>query len=215
MQPNNGIVVIATRNKGKVKEFALLFESKGIEVRSLSDYPDIPPIIEDGATFADNARIKAVVTARHLKVPVLADDSGLCVDALGGEPGVYSARYAGEEASDADNNRKLLHELGQLNGADGAVGSAAGSDGLKPKMLSSGRFVCALCMADAAGNVLHAIEEACEGEIIAAPRGDGGFGYDPLFWVPALGKTMAELTADEKNANSHRGRAMRVLWERL
>ena len=114
MRLQSNFVVIATRNEGKVKEFAKLFGAKGYKVRSLADYTDLPEIVESGKTFAENARIKAQIISAHLHVPVLADDSGLCVAALGGDPGVYSARYAGENATDADNNARLLQALHEL-----------------------------------------------------------------------------------------------------
>ncbi|MFS0839960.1 non-canonical purine NTP pyrophosphatase [Paenibacillus sp. 1P03SA] len=240
------VVVIATRNKGKVREFAHYFARFGKEVRSLDDFGDMPEIVEDGATFAANARIKASAIAGRLNLPVLADDSGLCVDALGGDPGVYSARYAGEHAADADNNAKLLRELGAVSAADGrpgtgaagqaasaghpasaaganaaadseaarAAGLAEAADAAAPQVLSTARFVCALALVDPLrGDTLEA-EGTCEGVIIAEPRGTGGFGYDPLFYVPERGKTMAELPLEEKNAVSHRAAALRQFFER-
>jgi len=206
-RPNN-MIVIATRNAGKVREFAELFAPLDIKVRSLADYEDLPPIVEDGATFADNARIKAQVIARHLHVPVLADDSGLCVAALGGAPGVYSARYAGEGAADAANNAKLLRELAQVAEAPPA---AAG----EPRLLSPAAFVCALALVDPVANAVIEAEASCDGFIIDEPRGAGGFGYDPLFYIPGLGRTMAELAPAEKNAISHRAKALRLFLERL
>lgn len=199
-------VVIATRNKGKVKEFAALFEQKGIAVKSLDDFAGLPEIVEDGATFADNALIKARTIASALNIPVLADDSGLCVDKLDGAPGVFSARYAGPGATDKDNNRKLLAELSKI---------AAGSGDADQKTLSPAQFVCALSLVDADGDTIAAVEASCAGEILPAPRGAGGFGYDPLFYIPELGKTMAELTVEEKNRFSHRGKAIRMIWEKL
>ncbi|WP_248927453.1 non-canonical purine NTP pyrophosphatase [Paenibacillus hamazuiensis] len=228
MQPGKQ-VVIATRNRGKAKEFASLFREKGIEVLSLADFEGVPDIVEDGATFADNALIKARAVALALHLPALADDSGLCVDKLGGAPGVYSARYSGEGATDAGNNAKLLAELGRLRGEAPADAGAPGADagraaepavvaqaggGASP-LLSPARFVCALCMVNAAGEVIASAEETCEGAIIAEPRGEGGFGYDPLFYIPELGKTMAELSVAEKNAYSHRGKAIRSLWAQV
>ncbi|MFE4568621.1 non-canonical purine NTP pyrophosphatase [Paenibacillus chitinolyticus] len=238
----SGVVVIATRNKGKVREFAHYFASFGKEVRSLDDFDDMPDIVEDGATFAANARIKASAIAGRLNLPVLADDSGLCVDALGGDPGVYSARYAGENAADAANNAKLLRELGAVSAAagrpgPGAAGQAASAgeppaaasgaarapglpdgpeaaDAAAPQVLSAARFVCALALVDPLrGDTLEA-EGTCEGVIIAEPRGTDGFGYDPLFYLPERGSTMAELPLEEKNAISHRAAALRQFFER-
>ncbi|MCD1258134.1 XTP/dITP diphosphatase [Paenibacillus athensensis] len=208
-RPNN-MIVIATRNAGKVREFAQLFAPLELKVRSLDDYAELPPIVEDGATFADNARIKAQVIARHLHVPVLADDSGLCVDRLGGAPGVYSARYAGEGASDADNNAKLLRELAQAGGGSESPAAAG-----EPRLLSPAAFVCALALVDPVANAVIEAEASCEGFIIDEPRGAGGFGYDPLFYVPALARTMAELAPAEKNAISHRAKALRLFLDKL
>lgn len=203
-------VVIATRNAGKVKEFAPIFEAKGMAVKSLLDFAGIPDIVEDGATFAENALIKASFTARRLGVPVVADDSGLCVDRLGGAPGVYSARYAGEGAGDEANNCKLLAELAAAGGSPPAAPHGL-EDGVQP--LSTGRFVCVIALVDASGELAAQSEGVCEGWILSAPRGEGGFGYDPLFYVPELGRTLAELTVEEKNRISHRGKAIEQLWK--
>ncbi|AFC32748.1 RdgB/HAM1 family non-canonical purine NTP pyrophosphatase [Paenibacillus mucilaginosus 3016] len=201
-------VVIATRNAGKVREFAALFGQQGIAVKSLLDYPSIPDIPEDGETFAANALIKARAVAQHLGVSALADDSGLCVDRLGGAPGVYSARYAGEPSDDAANNRKLLEELRRL----GPAGEPASGG---PALLSPARFVCAMALVDAEGRTAAEVEGTCEGAIIGEPRGAGGFGYDPLFYVPELGRTLSELAMEEKNKLSHRGQALRRLMDVL
>lgn len=195
-------IVVATRNGGKVKELEPLFKQKGIAVKSLLDYTDIPEIIEDGDTFAANAFIKARAVALQLGVPAIADDSGLCVDRLNGDPGVYSARYAGEPSNDEANNRKLLEELSKLPAH-------------QSETLSTARFVSAICLVDKDGQIVSAVEGYCEGEILAAPRGDHGFGYDPLFYIPAMGKTMAELSVEQKNAISHRGKAIQALWNDL
>ncbi|MFD0694155.1 XTP/dITP diphosphatase [Paenibacillus sp. GCM10027628] len=210
MRLQSNFVVIATRNEGKVKEFAKLFEPKGYKVRSLADYSDLPEIVENGATFAENARIKAQVISAHLHVPVLADDSGLCVTALGGAPGVYSARYAGEEATDAENNAKLLRALNEQIPSDAYPANAE-----QPKLLSEAAFVCALALIDPVANETIEAEDRCEGYIISEPRGERGFGYDPLFYIPAFEKTMAELTVEEKNEMSHRAKALRKFLDRL
>jgi len=207
-----GTIVIATRNQGKVKEFAALFGAKGLRVLSLADYPELPEIVEDGATFADNALIKAKEVALRLGVPVIADDSGLTVDALGGEPGVYSARYAGEHATDGDNNAKLQRELSQAAQAAPLLGPE------HPSLYGPAAFVCAMALYDpTAGDNGRAVtaEGRCEGYIAAEPRGAGGFGYDPYFYLPAFGRTMAELTMEEKNRISHRGEAMRKLVQAM
>jgi XTP/dITP diphosphohydrolase len=211
--PKNKLLVIATRNAGKTREFARLFEPLGIEVRNLSDYPDIPDIVEDGDTFAANSLIKAKAVSDIIGETTLADDSGLCVDALDGRPGVYSARFAGIGASDADNNAKLLHELNQLAESDRlAAQMAATGGGASARLLSPARFVCALTLYSRTSPPLQS-EGACEGYIIDAPRGTEGFGYDPLFYVPALGRTLAELALSQKNEISHRSKAMDKLLE--
>ncbi|KYD26907.1 MULTISPECIES: XTP/dITP diphosphatase [Geobacillus] len=188
-------IVIATKNAGKVREFAALFEKRGIEVKSLLDFPDVPDVEETGSTFAENAKIKAEAAADRLRRPVIADDSGLAVDALGGRPGVYSARYAGEEKNDARNIAKLLSEL----------------EGV-PMEKRTARFHCALAVA-IPGRPTAVVEATCDGYITEAPRGEGGFGYDPVFYVPERGKTMAELAPDEKNVISHRAKALAKLEE--
>ncbi|WP_159881118.1 non-canonical purine NTP pyrophosphatase [Paenibacillus puerhi] len=213
-------VVIATKNAGKVKEFEAMFGEDGTAVRSLRDYPDIPDIPEDGDSFAANALIKARAVARLLGVPVIADDSGLAVDRLGGAPGVYSARYAGEPANDEANNRKLLDELSKLGPLPAQSGQGLGAEGRAgeqggPVQLSAAQFICAIAFVDAAGEPIAEVQGECPGAVISERRGEGGFGYDPLFYVPELGRTMAELTMEEKNAVSHRGQALRKLWAAL
>ncbi|MGG3456897.1 XTP/dITP diphosphatase [Paenibacillus rhizolycopersici] len=199
------VVIVATRNAGKVKEFAHALAPLGKEVQSLADYPEAPEVEEDGITFAENARKKAKMVGDALGRPVLADDSGLCVDQLDGAPGVYSARYAGEGASDEDNNEKLLAELEKRR---------LGEDTEQP-LLSTARFVCHLALYDPAnGQFIEASGEA-QGWITSDPAGSDGFGYDPLFYLPAYDKTFAELTLEEKQAVSHRGAALRALSEKL
>ncbi|MBD2844658.1 non-canonical purine NTP pyrophosphatase [Paenibacillus sp. IB182496] len=206
------VIVIATGNRGKVAEFAHAFGELGIGVRSLIDYPGLEPAEETGDTFAANALLKAQAVARALGVPALADDSGLCVDALGGAPGVYSARYAGEGAGDSANNAKLLATLaeGTQSHEEAAAYAAAGGYALPDgvRALSRARFVCALALYDPASGKVTAVEGAAPGVILDRPLGDGGFGYDPLFWVPQLGCTMAQLTKPQKQAISHRGAAL-------
>jgi XTP/dITP diphosphohydrolase len=200
-------IVLATRNKGKTKEFREAFQSLGIHIKDLHDFEGIPPIEETGETFADNAYLKAKTVAEAVSLLVLADDSGLCVDALDGAPGVYSARYAGEEAKDADNNAKLLREL-RLKGT--TVRSSGGSD---LELLSSARFVCSLVLYDPEDGSLLQTEGSVEGSILSDARGADGFGYDPLFWLPSYNRSMAELTVEEKNKISHRGQALNRLLE--
>jgi XTP/dITP diphosphohydrolase len=206
-----GTVVVATKNAGKVREFAHAFGQLGMEVVSMFDYPDLPDVVEDGATFAENARKKAREVAEALGLPVLADDSGLETAALGGEPGVYSARYSGEGATDARNNEKLLRELARVtNGGESARRLPDGT-----KLLSEARFVCTLALYDPAAGSFTESEGFVSGHIMDKPRGDGGFGYDPLFWVDGEGKGIAEMSKEEKQAIGHRGRALAVLLEKL
>jgi XTP/dITP diphosphohydrolase len=200
-----GTLVIATRNAGKTKEFREAFGAMDVAVKDLREVEGVPDIEETGATFADNASIKAMAVADIVGLPVLADDSGLCVDALDGAPGIYSARYSGEGATDAKNNAKLLQELAALAARTEIVGIAG------PDVLSTARFVCSLALYDQADGSFVRAEGTMEGFILREPRGVDGFGYDPLFWVPSHGKSMAELTVAEKNAISHRGDALRKL----
>jgi XTP/dITP diphosphohydrolase len=199
-----GTVVVATRNSGKVREFAHAFAPLGLTVKSMFDYEGLPAIVEDGITFAENARIKARTVADALGIAVLADDSGLEVDRLGGAPGVYSARYAGEGADDAANNVKLLRELAH------AETPAEQPEGLPEgvRALSAGRFVCALALYDPSSGSFVEADGHVDGWIVDRPLGEGGFGYDPLFWVAAYGRTMGQLTTDEKREISHRGEAL-------
>jgi XTP/dITP diphosphohydrolase len=200
MQPNSNVIVIATRNAGKVKEFASFFKGRQLEVCSLIDYADIPSVEEDGLTFGANALKKAKTLALLLGVPVLADDSGLCVDALDGAPGVWSARFAGEHATDADNNAKLLLSL---------------SSDASPFLLSKARFVCALAMYNPLNHEVIEVEDSCEGFIINEARGAQGFGYDPLFYLPEFGLTFSELTTEQKNQISHRAKALQLLLQQI
>ena len=211
MSGRHARLVLASTNKGKAKEFAARFAAADIALSSLADYPALPAVVEDGATFRDNAVKKARETAEALGIPALADDSGLCVDRLSGRPGVLSARYAGEHASDADNVHKLLLELGALGGAP--EHAPPGPEGCL--LLSPASFVCALALYDPASGELTVTEGACSGWIIDARRGSGGFGYDPVFYIPRYSRTMAELTMEEKNAVSHRGQAIDKLMLHL
>ncbi|MFC4808967.1 RdgB/HAM1 family non-canonical purine NTP pyrophosphatase [Paenibacillus sp. GCM10023250] len=204
-------VVVATKNAGKVREFAHAFGKLGMNVVSMFDYPGLPDVVEDGATFAENARKKAREVAEALNLPVMADDSGLEVRALGGEPGVYSARYSGEGATDARNNEKLLRELARVT--DGGAAAERLPDGTK--LLSEARFACALALYDPEAGAFTESEGEVAGWIMDEPKGGGGFGYDPLFWVTAEGKGMAEMSVEEKQAISHRGRALASLLRKL
>ena len=189
------LLVIATTNKNKLKEFQEIFKDLEIDVLSLADFRPIPAVIEDGATFEENAYKKALHTAKVLGLPAIADDSGLVVPALGGAPGVYSARYAGEEASDDDNCRKLLKEL----------------DGIPDRRAY---FQCVLSIAVPSGPALT-YEGQCEGLILHEKRGTSGFGYDPLFYFEESGKTFAEMSMADKNRVSHRGKALASVKEEI
>jgi XTP/dITP diphosphohydrolase len=182
------IIVLATRNEGKVKEFRQVLNAFDIDLRSLNDFGPIPEAVEDGDTFEENAYKKALFTARVLGLPAIADDSGLVVEALNGAPGVYSARYAGEKATDRDNIAKLLRAM------------AGQSD-------RRAAFHCVISLAVPTGPALT-YEGKCAGTITTAPVGSDGFGYDPVFFSPELGKTFAESSIEEKNKISHRGRAL-------
>ncbi len=195
-QENGLKVVLATRNAGKIKELNALLTGLGVTVVGLGEFPEIGEIPETGTTFLENARLKAWAVASATGLVSLADDSGLCVDALSGAPGVYSARYAGENATDAANNDKLLAVLAHVPEGDRTC-----------------RFVSVVVAADPDGGELTA-EGSWEGRVAFAPAGDGGFGYDPLFFDALAGKTAAELMAAEKNARSHRGKALAKLVEK-
>jgi XTP/dITP diphosphohydrolase len=182
------ILVVATRNRGKSRELRTFLDGFPVEIKDLNDFGPIPEVEEDGSTFEENAYKKASFTAKVLGLPALADDSGIEVKALQGAPGVYSARYAGPEANDEENNAKLLRELA-------------------PAADREARFCCVISVAVPAGPALT-YEATCEGTIIDVPRGTNGFGYDPLFYYPPLGKTFGEMSLEEKSRVSHRGKAM-------
>lgn len=192
-------VLIATKNPGKVREMRELLApeaARGLEVLTLADFPPVPDPVEDAETFAENARLKALAYAGALGVLCIADDSGISVEPLGGRPGVRSARYAGENATDEENNALLLAELAPLPKPWGASYFCAAVAALPGKVVAEG-----------SGRI--------RGEITAARAGSGGFGYDPYFVVEGGTRTMAELSPDEKNRISHRGQAMRELVARL
>ena len=189
-------IVLATNNPGKVREFNAVLAGFNLEIAPQSAF-NVPEAEETGLTFVENALLKARNAALHSGLPALADDSGICVEALNGAPGVYSARYAGEPKSDARNNEKLIAALqGQTN--------------------RRAHYYCVMVLVRYADDPEPLIAEGrWYGEIIDTPRGEGGFGYDPYFLLPQLGKTGAELGEDEKNAISHRGQALRELADRL
>lgn len=192
-------IIIATQNKGKIKEFKDFFDPFNIRVLSLLDLEETPEIEETGKTFRENAKIKAEEIANHLNAPVLADDSGLEVHALNGEPGIYSARYAGEAKRDEDNNAKLLNELKDI-----------------PEGRRDARFVCVLAISIPGEETIY-YDGFCEGKIAFLTKGNEGFGYDPIFIPKGYQKTMAELSSEEKNQISHRKQAFKQLksWGKL
>jgi XTP/dITP diphosphohydrolase len=186
--------VLATRNRGKLREIVELLEGTGLELHTIDELAPEARLDEDGVTFEENALAKARQAAAATGLPAIADDSGLEVDALGGAPGVRSARYAGDDADDARNNAKLLEALrGVPDGARRA------------------RYRCVAAFVDPSQGLEITRAGTCEGDLLGSPRGDGGFGYDPLFLVPGLGRTMSELPLAEKNQLSHRAAAFRAL----
>lgn len=184
---------MATRNKGKLQEIQAALEDLGIRFRSLLEFSDFPEAEESGSTFAENARLKSEHCFRFLHLPALADDSGLRVDALDGAPGIYSQRFA---PTDQERIERVLSLLKRKGSPDRRA-----------------RFVCAMCLYMSDRTI--EVEGEVEGVIIDEPRGDKGFGYDPIFYYPPLGKTFAELTTQEKNQVSHRARALHKLREKL
>ena len=190
-------VIVATKNAGKAKEFEHIFNQYNVVVKSLLDFEGIEEIVEDGQTFEENALIKARAIAKQFNQVVIADDSGLEVDALDGRPGVYSARYAGEGRNDQANIEKVLSEL----------------EGV-PTQNRSARFVCALALVTPEGQEV-VVRGTCEGQILSECVGSEGFGYDPIFYLPQLGKTMAQIPKSQKNVLSHRAEAFKKLQDIL
>lgn len=186
------ILILATRNQGKRREIQDILGSE-IQVVSLDAFPNAPEVIEDGETFEANAIKKAREIAKYTGLPALADDSGLVVDALNGAPGVYSARYAGEDATDETNNAKLVENLRGI-----------------PAKQRTAHFCCAMALATPDGRV-QTTEATWKGRILTTPRGENGFGYDPLFFIPTHNCTSAELSSGKKNRISHRGQALRAI----
>lgn len=182
------VLVIATRNEGKTREIRALLKGFPVEIKNLDDFGPIPEVEEDGETFDDNAYKKAAFAARVLGFAAMADDSGLSVDALGGAPGVRSARYAGEDSTDQENSERLIEQM-------------------KGKTDRGAAFNCVISIAVPTGAALT-YEGDCRGTILEEPRGENGFGYDPLFFYPELDKTFAEISMEEKGRVSHRGIAL-------
>ena len=197
MDSPNNIVVLATRNRHKVQEIQALLADLPINLLSLADFPDLPEVIEDGSTCQENAVKKARETAAGTGHWALADDTGLEVAALGGRPGVYAARYAGEGATYAENCEKLLDELKHI-----------------PVERRSARFLTVMALADPKGQI-EVVEGELQGQISEQFYGSQGFGYDPVFYVPKAHKTLAEMTLTEKNEMSHRGQALRLAKDLL
>ncbi len=187
------VIVIATTNPGKLREVRAMLEGLPIVTKSLTDFAPVPPPVEDRDTFEANARLKAEYYARALCCWVIADDSGLEVDTLGGDPGIRSARYAGDDAGDIANNAKLIQKLTGI-----------------PMERRTARFRCVAALAEP-GGLLATAQGTIEGRIIDQPRGSNGFGYDPHFFVPEYGMTTAEMPPEQKNRISHRGRALAAL----
>ncbi|MCA9916426.1 MAG: XTP/dITP diphosphatase [Anaerolineales bacterium] len=191
-------LLVATHNKGKVKEFAEMLADLDIEWLSLDDVGVTEDVAETGSTFRENSVLKARAYAAETGLLTLADDSGLEVDALDGAPGVYTARYGGAGLTAVQRYQKLLDAIQQV-----------------PDPQRTARFRCVIVLANAAGAILGESEGVCEGQIAHAPAGDGGFGYDPVFFLPQFGQTMAQLTPAEKHKISHRGRAVQAIVPRL
>ncbi len=190
-------LLLATTNQGKVREYRRLFADLPLELVTLSDLGITTEVVEDAPTFAENARLKAVALAAESGLPALADDSGLEVDALGGEPGTRSARYAGDDATDADRIAFLLDRMKDV-----------------PWAQRTARFRCVIAFARPDGTVRYS-EGECRGMIAVEPRGEHGFGYDPVFYLPEMGRTMAELSPEEKDRISHRGKAAKKAHDLL
>lgn len=184
------LLVLGTANRGKLSELVQVFSRLPLQLRSLEDFPEAMKVAEDGDSFAQNARLKATLQAKHLGQWVLGEDSGLVVDALGGQPGVFSARFSGPAATDASNNRLLLQRLKDV-----------------PLEGRGAAYVCHMALADPEGNVLAESQGMCKGRIVLQPRGTNGFGYDPLFEVIEYRRTFGELSALAKSHLSHRAKA--------
>jgi XTP/dITP diphosphohydrolase len=203
---------LASSNPGKLREFREAAAARGLTVEALPGFAELPVCVEDGATFEENARKKAIHYSRHAPGLVFADDSGICVDALDGAPGVYSARFAGPDATDERNNERLLAEVHRIEARSRA--QAANAPGPHRWLHRAAHYICVIALAEA-GQVCTVVEGRADGLIIDAPRGTGGFGYDPYFFYPSAGKTFAEITPEEKFAVSHRGAAFRKLLDYL
>ncbi|MBS4173738.1 XTP/dITP diphosphatase [Bacillus sp. FJAT-49736] len=194
---HNKEIIIATKNKGKAKEFERLFAPYHIRVLTLLDFPDVSDIEETGNTFEENALLKAEAISKQFHTMVISDDSGLVIDALNGRPGVFSARFAGENKDDEANINKVLSELKDV-----------------PQENRTARFYCAIALAIPDEKTIT-VSGVCEGEILKEKRGTNGFGYDPIFFIKEKGLTMAELSSEEKNKLSHRAKAIQKLFHEI
>ncbi|MFT5388283.1 MAG: XTP/dITP diphosphohydrolase [Candidatus Omnitrophota bacterium] len=183
-------LIVATKNQGKMREIRLLLKEFDLNITSLADYPEAPEIIEDGASFADNALIKAKIIGAYTGALVIGEDSGIEIDYLDGAPGIYSARYAGADATDEDNNEKMLTDL----------------DGVTDDKRTA-RYQCYVAIVDCQ-NTIDIVNGSCEGRLTTAPRGSNGFGYDPYFLIDEYGKTFGELDPSIKASISHRAKAL-------
>lgn len=189
----NKTIVVASTNKGKIREFRQMLEPEGYTVKCLADYPDMPEIEETGTTFKENAVIKAQAVTDRYGIEAIADDSGLCIDAFGGEPGVHSARFLGHDTSYDYKNQYILDKMKDVREEDRGC-----------------HYTCAIAVTGP-GKEPAVFEEICACRIAEKPAGTNGFGYDPIVYYPPLAKTMAEMSKEEKNAISHRGKAIRDL----
>jgi XTP/dITP diphosphohydrolase len=203
---------LASSNPGKLREICEAAAVRHVTVAALPGFADMPVCVEDGTTFEENARKKTIHYSRNSPGQVFADDSGICVDVLDGAPGVYSARFAGPQGTDQQNNQRLLEEIHRIEAARRAPDASS----TRPHALfnRAAHYICVIALARA-GRVLTVVEGRADGIIIDEPRGTRGFGYDPYFYYPALGKTFAELLPEEKFAVSHRGAAFRKLLDFL
>lgn len=190
-------IVIATKNKGKIKEMIQEFAELPVSIKALAEFGSFPDAVEDGTSFAENAYIKAKFYSEKTGMACIADDSGLEIDALNKRPGIYSARFAGEPSNDQANNEKMIDELNKINCTE-----------------SNGRYKCVLVFYDTNGKVFQA-DGVCEGVVRLTAKGSNGFGYDPYFYLPEAKKSMAEMTAKEKNKISHRGKAVSKMKDLL
>jgi len=203
---------LASSNPGKLREFRAAAAARNVRLEALPSFAELAVCNEDGTTFEENAHKKAVHYSRSSPGLIFADDSGICVEALDGAPGVYSARFAGPQATDQQNNERLLADLHRVEARHRA--HAAHSQGPRGRFSRAAHYICVIALAEA-GQIITVVEGRADGMIIDEPRGAGGFGYDPYFYYPPLGKTFAEIHPDEKFAVSHRGAAFRKLLDYL